>query len=364
MRLSKLTAVVLLAGCPIGDDPDDPITGIPFGGELIVDADQTPPADAEVVLIQLTFEEEQDGLFFGDIWKATPVTGLTADSATAFSFNLPESGPDVDFSAPEEEYPDFEVALFTLGAYADDTGDGQAGEGDTFVGATGEMLAYAKGEIPSEYADMGAETGWNLVTMEYVDDGGPTAFDALGDGISDFSLPANLVMRDRGALPGILVPDTEGIVQIDVYSMLDSMAGITPENPTLHTMSLDGTGGNATFAFNGPWTTPPDDHYVIQETPGIAIGVYVGIAYIDDNENEAWDPESEQIIASTMGAGEDSRMLFYVHPTGLEAGVLVELFGMDVGFNLVTMDEESEDGPPPVSAWSDGWTLDNQEGGE
>jgi len=351
----------------IGDDDDDDDTTTPYepaestwflSGTLDVPANaEIPAGDVIVALIAMTGDIE----FQDDLLRQVNIGPISAGGSVDYQIGLPDEVADQWYWIDDDE-PDMEVAVFSLGAYIDVDGDGEATTADTYVAAHQfPFIASIRGALGNDVGYLGGAVGWNYV--EYEDD-----ITAISGDFGGMDIEANLlVIPPNGPLACEVIPALDFAVpgnrRVDLYSWT-AVYGFAAD-PSLVSVGVPDNQPNFSFDFPA-LGTPPADHLSndIGEGPmdGIDVASYIAVAYIDADSNGRWsgDQYAELPLASndSMAPGTWPRVVMYVKATGWGAGYVAPYFG-GLGWVLFEQDPDDPDEDIIPLDFSDGLVLDD-----
>ena len=355
----------LVAGDDDDDDDDDDVTTTPYeipnptwfiSGTLSVPANaEVPAGDVTVVLIGMTGDFE-----FGEVFRQVDVGPISAGGSVDYEIGIADQAADSWYWNDTDE-PDMEVAVFSLGAYIDEDGDGLPTEADTYVSAAQDpFIAHLRGTLGGDIEYEGGSLGWNYVENEVISP-------IVGD-FDGMDSTANLLPTPPdGRLGCEIIPSLDSPIpgnrRVDLFAWTGFYAGPMPASSTLVSLAVPDNQPNFQFDFPA-LGAPPDDHLSndIGDGPmdGIDIAAYLAIAYIDADGDGAWsgDPYVEAPLATndSLDPGVASRILMYIKATGFEAGYIAPLFD---GLGWVLFEEDPYDpyGDITPLEFSDGLVL-------
>ncbi len=348
------------------DDDDDTTTATPYetpdptwflSGSLHVPIGaDVPVGDVQVVLISLNGDFQ-----FGEVFRQVDVGPITADRSVDYEIGLADEVGDEWYNS-DAMNPGMEVALFALGAYIDEDGDGEATTTDTYVSASQDpFVASIRGILGTDAG--GALLGWNHVSNEIV-----TPFTGDRGGVD---IDANLLpIPPTDPLSCEIIPALDqgppGVRRVDLYSFTGWYDGAFPADPSLVSVGVPNDQPHHVFDFPD-LGVPPDDHFTDDlgdgPTEGLLIAAYVAVAYVDTDGNGAWSGNGyvETPLASndSMAYGVPARTVMYLRATGWGAGYVAPYFG-GLGWVLFEDDPYDPYGDITPLDFSDGLLLDDE----
>ncbi|MBT3220306.1 MAG: hypothetical protein HN348_14560, partial [Proteobacteria bacterium] len=352
-------------------------------------ADRTVPAgdEATFALIPIYFpEEDKDDapLDVGDIWLTTTAALPAAGNSVAYGFPLMDAPSDEYFQYvgdPDDTNSDEEAAIFMVAAFVDSNGDEDYDEGEPLLGSDMTMLGYLRGD--GGMADsMGFEVDqWNLFDMKFEEGGEPENVIPISpdEGTDQWHLESNLLPAAIDELKVTIVPDFGTDINITLYSFTADPNQYGPQDVQVATTAgVDTTGGN-TVDYLG--LEEPDEYHFTTDMGGddspdsndkppmpMEMAAFVVFAYDDLNgsgymEFDPYNPSNGDVPYGSSNDSTQPRMVMYLRPLDLTAGIWLSMTGMNPGWMLMEGGEKDEndnkdDGPPPVIDWDEGVFVD------
>ncbi|MCP4915786.1 MAG: hypothetical protein GY913_02590 [Proteobacteria bacterium] len=353
-----------MSGVSPSDSGTDGTVGMELSGSLSVPTDRfldQGGLPVSVALHRFTFVTGDDGFVeIGEVFGSVDtVEDLALGASRPYQLDVPTLPVD-------EHYFDWGVsgvshgAAYMLGAWFDADSDGEVGEGERLVGGASDvLLVHVIGATEELFAD---GDGWYLVTLDTGSASGEIFSDVffLDDSYLVYDLEANLLPNHRvGSSLSGQTYQFEGDVRAVLFD-LELVQSVwfqgdePPHDPFFHGAEVHG--GNFELA---PMGVPRPEHlrsiangqdYTVA---GVKVAQFVGFAYRDDDGDETLDLESEQVLATSLTAGDQSTGLVYYEAAGLQAAFLGSQ-GLDLGWQLFKT--EGEDGGG-ITPWSEGMLL-------
>jgi hypothetical protein len=325
---------------------------------LVVEDDaEAPEGDVVVALLRADLSDGGPPVI-GSVFQSTPIGPIEPGSSASFTFDIDGTPPLIETYVPDLGWPDFRIASYLVGAFVDRDGDGQPGPEDVLVGGSFDLLIYAEGYRDSEPNELTLPAGWHVARLEHDDVNHHEVVSLNGGDFDRFLLPANLVPSARPGLEVLVHPALGPDVRVDLYALTAFyMPGVQVAS-TLSSVAVDATAPESRCTFEGPFEAPADEHWFLDlgDTGfySAEAALAAAVAYRDADGNERWDPGAEPALASSLYAGDASRMLVDLRPLDFTAAVYDELVGESAGWAIVAVDGDGVDG---VADWDAGLEL-------
>jgi hypothetical protein len=278
--------------------------------DLLVPVTFTFGADASGHALALTPLPTDDTFLFDAPWTTAAIAG---DSVTV-ELNDASDVSEIDPST----YPGTYGAFFLPSVFVDD-GDAAHEAGETFVAVSSTYLLWLEGVLPTDFAALGLELGWNAVRQPA--DGSAPGVEPLGA----VPVPLNLLPVTSFTIGGSAAGAVEASLAVIPWIVLDG----TPVDAYLYDPGAPIGADTWAVTLDG---APPEDHYLPDE-PGqvVDFAFELPLAYYD---TDATDGVSNNDVPVGMACddGVPVMMVWARPPDTLEAAYVLSVYGFDAGW--------------------------------
>ncbi|MCO4744088.1 MAG: hypothetical protein KC912_04820 [Proteobacteria bacterium] len=324
---------------------EPPCEQLELVGKVVVPGGAVLPAGSvsvDLIFVDLT----TDGLATGSVKDLDALGTLSAGQDHAFSLCIAPTPEPSDVYAPEPDSgTDFKVASYVFRVFEDD-GNGSA---TSWVGASmPDFLVWAEGTIPVDWVDAGMAPGWNVVTMDVLDESVSAA--PLTDSTS-FDIDADLLYVEPPPLGFTIQPDLSSSTDLavglwNINRFIDSTAA-APAAATVAGMPFTSAGASSSAAF-GTLGQPPADHLMsVTDFEFVDVAFYMGAVWSETDGSNSF--ESPEVMHANTTSATPERNMVYFEAQDWRATVYMG-FGLEMGWNVF-----QGDAPAP---WQGGLVLD------
>lgn len=368
---------LLLSGCAVFITDEEYAQRLThtLSGELVVPAGVYVPGTAEVVLFPLVPDASAPIPEVPEPWIRASIEGLSADSRVSYTMSIPAS-PDEAFLGDGAVLgaEGTRVALFGLGVWTDEDGDGVMGPADTYIGLqTRDVLVWF--EVGSDSAgaaaveDLGAAAGYNIARYD-IDRMRFGDYDAVPSTKVSIDVDANLALRTHDALD---LSIGGAVARDGIRADLLNIRALDLDAPTFTSVAVPQSLSAQVVRFTADFLYPPPEHVSTVLDPdganidlspyGLEAAVYGAVIYNDTNGDGRIDATansaSEMPLGYSVDSNGDGNLAFYLRPTHFRAALSAASVG-DLGWTLV---QTSANGENANRDWDLGMTVDRLLGG-
>ncbi len=330
-------------------------------GDLTIAADfVVPPGEVVAVLLE---QPDINAIAYGGVVDSLELGPAAAGVPLAYSLLVPSVPAEGLFHAPDPLVPTMELAVYAVGFYIDDDGDGVPSLADTYIGTSRDSLVFLRGDVSADAVELGADLGWNRLTTAVL--GGDLAVPFVGDAPGVHAAGNLLPLPNLPVMPVSVEVDLTagpaGPRRLDLWTPAGFGLGVAIADPTL--VSVDLTSGPPPVLAELPAPpAPPDDHLFddLGDGPiaGAVAGIYDVVAYVDADGDARFDPYVDPQLGASSSVVDPlgQRTILYLKATSFDAAQYSVAFGGALGW-LLLADDGLGYGGVIAAPWSDGLSV-------